>query len=1072
MLAQADDGRIAPTMTSCQACGSPLPVAARFCPSCGDVVAPGRDTGSRRPVTIVFTDIVGSTALGERLDAETLGGVMTRYYETMRECVERHGGAVEKFIGDAVVATFGVPDVHEDDALRAVRAAVEMHAALGALNGELHERWAVRLDVRTGVASGEIVAGGGPAVLGSPANLASRLQGEAGDGEILLAANTHRLVRDAVRVVPGGRLDLKGFDEPMETFRLVGLSDGARRSRRAFVGRHQESALIDLAFRRGARDRRCQLLTVTGDAGIGKTRLVDEAVDAMGPEPLVLRGRCLPYGEGITFFPIGEAIATAAGIERDDGAERARAKMAELLPDAADAIIGPVAEAIGLGGSAGAPEETTWAIRRFFELLAAARPLVLVFDDLQWGEPTFLDLVAQLAERTRGVAMLVVAVARPELFEQRPTWGGGVANAVTISLEPLTDEEGARIVREIVGEGQLAEPLATALAATAGGNPLFLEEYVSMLLDDGTLTRHGDRWEAAPGLDSATSTPPTLTGLLTTRLTRLPPDEREALVHASVIGKVFSVGELTTLMPESAAPDLDAVVARLLERDLLRLPPGATERSGALEFQHQLLRDAAYGSLPKTRRAELHQRFAERLEAGPPGRPEELDEIVGYHLAQAHDYRAELGAPDASTRELADRAAARLGAAGRRAVERGDATAGIRLLNRATALATQPGTRALLRLPLCQALSDAADPEGLEAAVAIAIDEAKASGDERLRLRFEHLRSAAGLLHDPRANPPDEISATLREMAAALHALGDDEGVAECYYQLASVAWIVGDAAGFEGSARRALEHAIASGNVRSAGRAADYVITAGIHGATPLPDVLAELQRIREAVPLGLAASADLRTEEAEILAYLGRTDEARELVTAAKAELTELGMHRSAAAAETTLAIVEDQAGDLGSSEAMARRAYLFFLDNGDVGNGSLLAVQLADVLARLGRSAEADDLAVSAAEMSAEYDLEAQAGWRMASARARAALGDADEGIRLAQEGLKRLDGMDQMLLRGDLLLTYGDVLAEAGRAAEASARWREANDTYRRKGHVVGARRAGERLGGDGAGQLSS
>ncbi len=921
----------------------------------------------------------------------------------------------------------------------------------------------MRLEVRTGVATGEVVAGGGPAVLGNPANLASRLQGRAGDGEILLAADTHRLVRDSVRVEPAGTLDLKGFDEPVSTFRLVGLTDRQRqRSRSTHVGREQELALIDLAYRRAMRDRRVQLVTVMGDAGIGKTRLVEEAVGRLGSEPLVLRGRCLPYGEGITFFPVSEAVAAAAGIERDDDAERAREKVAALMPDGADTIVARVSEAIGLGGPAGAPEETAWAIRRFFELLAAARPLALVFDDLQWAEPTFLDLVAQFMERARGVAVLVVAVARPELLEQRPTWGGGSANAVAISLEPLTDEEGALLVRGIVGDGRIDDALAVALATTAGGNPLFLEEYVAMLLDDGIARSPRRPVETALDFATATSTPPTLTGLLTARLHRLPPDEQEALVHASVIGKVFSADELAKLVPEPDSPGLDAVVERLLERDLLRAPSGTPESSGALEFQHQLLRDAAYGSLPKARRAELHERFADRLEAGSAERPEELDEIAGYHLAQAHGYRAQLGAPDEATHALADRAATRLGAAGRRAVERGDASAGIRLLERAVALATQPGTRAGLRLPLCQAMGDAADPEGFKAAVTIAVAEAAQAGDERLRLRFEHLRTASAMLYDPRATPPEEVAAIVRDQADALLALGDDEGFAECQYQLASVAWFVGDAAGFERSARRALEHAIASGNARSVGRAADYVFSAAIRGATPLPDALEELRGIRATVSLGLAATAELRVEEAEILAYLDRTDEARELAAEAAAELTELGLQRSAAGAEAALAIIEDEAGNLEASEAAARRAYEFFRDNGDVGNGSLLAVQLADVLARLGRSKEAEDLAGVAAEMSAEFDIEAQVGWRMARARARAKLGDPDEGVRLAEEGLQQLEGTDLVLLRADLLRTYGDVLAGIGRSDDAADRWRRALDAYRAKGHVVGARRVTARL----------
>jgi len=278
-------------MPSCQTCGASVPAGARFCSACGAAVASPADTGSRRPVTIVFTDVVGSTALGERLDAESLGGLMTRYYETMRDAVERHGGAVEKFIGDAVVAAFGAPEVHEDDALRAVRAAHDMHEALDGVNDELERRWGTRLEVRTGVATGEVLAGGGAAVLGSPANLAARLQAEARDGEILLSATTHRLVRHAVRAEAAGSLELKGFEARMESFRLLGLDGGQRREARTpHIGREHELALLELAYRRAIRDRRTQLATVLGEPGMGKTRLVDEAVAHLGAEPRVLRG--------------------------------------------------------------------------------------------------------------------------------------------------------------------------------------------------------------------------------------------------------------------------------------------------------------------------------------------------------------------------------------------------------------------------------------------------------------------------------------------------------------------------------------------------------------------------------------------------------------------------------------------------------------------------------------------------------------------------------------------------------------------------------------------------------------
>ncbi len=1049
-----------PRTPSCQTCGASVPADARFCPACGVSVVSTSDVGSRRPVTVVITDVVDSTALGERLDAEALGAVMTRYYETMRGAVERHGGSVEKFIGDAVVAVFGALEVHEDDAVRAVRAAHEMHAALETLNEELEGRWGTRIEVRSGVATGEVLAGAGEAVLGSPANLAARLQAEAGRGEILLSADTHRLVRDHVRAEPAGALELKGFGAAVGCFRSLGLEGSARRADATpFVGREHDLALLELAYRRTINHRRAQLATVLGEPGMGKTRLVEELIGRIGAGVRVLRGRCLPYGEGITFFPVGEAVSAAAGIGRGDDAEQAQAKLRATVPDDAASIAARVSETIGLGGAPGAPDETLWAIRRFFELLAAERPLVLVFDDLQWAEPTFLDLVAQLVDRGRGVAELVVVMARPELVERRADWAGGAVNAVTISLEPLSEAESSQLVRNVADGGLLDEDAARRLASPGGGNPLFLEEFVAMLIDDGVIANEQGRWHVPADVDAAASTPATLTGLLTARLHRLPQADRDVLVRASVIGKMFQDDELAALI--EGAPDLDDVLRRLLEGDLLvaSTRPGGTE---AYAFRHQLLRDAAYSSLPKTVRAELHVRLADHLERSFPERLEELDETIGFHVARAHDYRSELGSHEESTIALADRAARHLSAAGTRAIERGDSRAAARSLQRAASLTRDAGLRAAIRLRLCHALGDTADNAGYDAALEAGLADAVAAGDDRIRTRFEYLATSMALVRDPSATPIEDTVERLTAQARTLDAFGDAEGIAECHYQLATVAWIRGDASAFERWARRSRNEALDLGNTRLVGRATAYVVIALLRGPTPLPNALIELLAMRESATLSGSADASVRLGEAEMLTYMARHDEAIALIDEAAADLAELGALVELAAAEAVRAIVADGRGDLEGAERALRSSYERFRAIDDAANGGLVAVELADVLARLGRHPDADRMAAIAAELAAGSDVEAQVGWRTASARARSALGDADGAMRLVSEADERLATSDFTMLRADSMASIAEVFAALRSWSEAIERVEAARSIYAAKGHLVGEDRTRKRL----------
>ena len=549
--------------------------------------APGTQE-QRKTVTVLFCDLTGSTELGESLDPERLRALLARYFERMKAIVERHGGSVEKFIGDAVMAVFGVPVLHEDDALRAVRAAVEMRDALPELG----------LQGRIGVMTGEVVTGTEERLAtGDAVNVAARLEQAAQPGEVLVGGPTLALVRDAAEVEPIEPLELKGKAEPVPAYRLLRVHDAPeRRHGELFVGRERELAILQEAWERVRSEQRCELVTVIGDAGVGKSRLAAEALASI--DATVVRGRCLPYGEGITYWPVVEVL-----------------KQLDTLP-AEEAAAVAIRSLLGETEAATTAEEIAWAFRKTLEQAAAGRPLVVVFDDIQWGEQTFLDLVEHVALLSAGASILVFCIARPELAERRATW------PVTLRLEPLGDEDVDELIPQRI-PGELRDKIAHA----AGGNPLFIEEMLAM----------------AGEAEGDVVVPPTLRALLAARLDQLDTAERSVLERGAVEGEVFHRGAVQALTSDEI--QVTPRLAALVRRALIRSDKTQLQGEDAFCFRHLLIRDAAYDALPKATRADLHQRFASWLEEHG-AELVELDEILAYHLEQAYTYRAELGAPD------------------------------------------------------------------------------------------------------------------------------------------------------------------------------------------------------------------------------------------------------------------------------------------------------------------------------------------------------------------------------------------------------------------------------------------
>jgi predicted ATPase len=585
---------------------------------------------------------------------------------------------------DAVIAVFGLPVAHEDDALRGVRAAAEARDALSSLAAELTAGWPLRLDIRIGISTGEVVTGGDGErrswATGAPLTSSSRLGHVAAPGEILVDESNRRLVRDAVVTEPAD-----------DAWRLVELAETAPGLRRRLVspmiGRERERRRLHDAFDQAVGDRSCQLFTVLGVAGVGKSRLVRELVAELAGQALVARGRCLPYGEGITFWPLLEAVKGAVELEDGDSPEESCAKLARALEgeQGGELAAQQVAELIGIAEGGGGAEDGFTAVRMLFETLAGGHPLLLVFDDIHWGEATFLDLLEHIADWARGAPILLICLARPELLDVRPGWGGGKLNATSVLLEPLSDDECGRLIENLVGQVELAEEVGKRIAEASEGNPLFVEEMLSMLIDDGLLVRENGRWAATRDL-AAVPVPPTIHALLAARLDRLGADERAVIDRAAVEGKVFHEGAVAQLAPEALRPSVGTHLAALVRKELIR--PDKPEHMGerAFRFRHLLIRDAAYDSIPKTARAELHELFGRWLEERTSERTPGYEEIIGYHLEQTFLYRAELGPVDDATRPLAREAAERLGAAGHRAFTRGDAAAAVNLISRAVAL--------------------------------------------------------------------------------------------------------------------------------------------------------------------------------------------------------------------------------------------------------------------------------------------------------------------------------------------------------------------------------------------------
>ena len=959
----------------------------------------------RKLATVLFVDLVDSTEFLAGTDPEVVRRRVTTFFDGVADCIQLHGGTVEKFAGDAVMAAFGIPQGHEDDAERAVR------AALGIMDN-VHK---LGLEARAGVEAGEVVVDEVDSTFatGEAVNLAARLQQAAAPGEILMGESAFRLTAATVESEPVGPLELRGFRQPIPAYRPLAVREGRRELpsiSAPFVGRESELDLLQNMLDRTIRDRRPQVFTVYGEPGVGKSRLTREFL--AGVEGVtILAGRALPYGEGVTYWPLAEMVKAAAGITDDDPMDTAREKLIECCGDEA------IAELLGLAsgvmeaveGERGQPE-IAWAAREFVDELADVQPLILVFEDIHWAEEPLLELIDHLAQWVRERSLLILCLARPELLDVRPGWGGGRVRSTAIELEPLAREESEELAAALLAQHQIPEKVTPRLLEKTEGNPLFVEETVRMLLEEGP--------------DGGDRIPDTLQALIGARIDRLPAGAKILLQRGSVMGRTFFAGALDHLSPEYDADELEDMLDDLLLRDLITRQERSTiTGETAYRFKHVLIREVAYSGLSKSSRAEYHTRFAEWLREKAD---KELLEIRAYHLDQACTLYAELdGRPP---EELARTAAKALHAAGKRALARESNQSARKLLLRAFELEPTLERRYLA----ARAASQLGELLVVKDEMTIVAEEAEASGARDLQARaLTHLAETAVSLDGELARAAELADAALAAVEAE-----DHEGRFFALDRRSRVARWLGRLSEAEEFGEQALQAARAAGRKDQEARAALQL--AGIHigrmeeaKAEPLIDRALELAEHSGSI----VARASAASSKAQLLRVRGDYEGAIGWYTKALELYREAASVADIAWTSRHLAIVAWETGDPEKAEKLLRESIRLLAPMRERGTLCESQRYLAQLLLEQGRVDEAEKFALAARETVSPEDTVSRATTRVALAQVRAAQGRNDEAEELFGEALEIVTGAEHCRILLDVLPPYADFLRTLEREGEA-------------------------------------
>ena len=974
-------------MLVCPSCGAENPEGSRFCNACGNALAQAETRRKERKfATALFADLVGSTTLAEQEDPEVVQSVVGRTFDRLSEEIGRYEGLLEKFMGDAVLAVFGVPRAHEDDAERAVRAALEMQAVLSELNRGFAAEGKPTLAMRIGVEAGEVLVdverASGPRdrmLTGDAVNTAARLQTAAEPGHIVVGPGVYASTKDVIEYREMEPLALKGKAEPVPAWRALRIKARTRGERprlgleARLVGRDEELAVLKQTLRRVETEGHPALVTIVGPAGVGKSRLVAELEHYVEGLPEIVywrRGRCLAYGN-TSYSAFADAIKAQCEIFEDDGAEvaakKADAATRELFGD--ESVAPQIRALVGAGETRAMSREDLFeAWRRFLERLAARYPLVVVLDDIHWADDGLLDFVEHVADWAQGPIM-VVATARAELLETRPTWGGGKRNAASIYLDPLSEAEGEAMLDDLLSS-QIAPELKRTIVELSEGNPLYVEEIVRKLIDDGVLrATESARWEVARPVEDV-ELPRSVQGLIAVRLDGLPEDEKEALQDAAVVGRVFWVGAVSELTGRTVHEVRDALGRLRVKELVLPHEPSSFSDEHEFSFRHNLIRDGAYDSLPKALRADKHAGVARWAEQRAGDRADEIAELIATHLLEALGYLDELGEVGERRDELRRSAFRWTRAAGERTAAlwlRAEAT---RWFRQAERLADELDVPPQERVALVRAHVDASwgtDPIGeTERVVRRALDTYEAIGDP-VGVGWAHARLVIPLLLQAR---DEECEREGRIAVAMLEPLGEREELADALHRLGWYLWRRGRGVEAEPLLRRAVEMAV------------------------------------RVDSPLVHAESTQTL---AVCLAQLGRSAEAIATIEEAHRLAKEVGEFSNLMRCCNNLpAILSDLASDYRRSEEVLRESLELAQRAGARSHMGWMKGSLGDGLFRLGRLEEAEALQREAVELAVQVGDEPLRGMRLTALAAVVLFrGRHDEAETIHRESIPVLD-----------------------------------------------------------------